>query len=193
MDLKVRVKSGSVDLYITLTPKLLAKSLQGALINPFIKAYNKREKDQPVTWEALTSIMLTDAVDGDVALADGSISIADASNDGTSASSLLGTQPGATIELFFKASDPVDVSEKPPPRRERMPMDEEMSEVEKLKARRRAANAAPRAAALVISCVTPPRRRHRRHRRQRRRPPLQRRRRRRPLALSARLSKRRPS
>lgn len=39
---KVQVKLGATELKLTLTPKFLAKSLQDAVLNPFLGAYNKR-------------------------------------------------------------------------------------------------------------------------------------------------------
>ena len=41
-DRAIRVTAGTVSLKLTLTPKLLKRSLTDAVINPFIKAYNKK-------------------------------------------------------------------------------------------------------------------------------------------------------
>ena len=68
-ELKIRVKSASVEVFITLNAKFLAQPLDKALINPFIKVYNKKS-DVPVALESLISIHVTGAAcpDGPVTI-----------------------------------------------------------------------------------------------------------------------------
>ena len=127
-ELKIRVKSASVEVFITLNAKFLAQPLDKALINPFIKVYNKKT-DVPVTLESLISIHVTGA-----ACPDGPMTIDTAKDPTVAASTILGSKEGVHIEFTFAE--------------QMMPVfTEGMSEVEKLKARRRAENAAKRAAA----------------------------------------------
>ena len=127
-ELKIRVKSASVEVFITLNAKFLAQPLDKALINPFIKVYNKKS-DVPVALESLISIHVTGA-----ACPDGPMTIDTAKDPTVAASTILGSKEGVHIEFTFAE--------------QMMPVfTEGMSEVEKLKARRRAENAAKRAAA----------------------------------------------
>ena len=50
-----RVRCGEVELKLTLTPKLLVKTLRDALVEPFLKVHNKRAPVE-VTWEQLACI-----------------------------------------------------------------------------------------------------------------------------------------
>ena len=128
-ELKIRVKSASVEVFITLNAKFLAQTLEKALINPFIKVYNKKT-DVPVTLESLISIHVTGA-----ACPDGPVTIDTAKDPTVAASTILGSKEGVHIEFTFAEQQMMPV------------FTEGMSEVEKLKARRRAENAAKRAAA----------------------------------------------
>lgn len=129
-DVKVRVISQAVDLYITLTPKFLAMPLSKALLNPFIKAYNKKNKDLPVTLGSLLSMSLVGG-----AYPDGNLAVDVLKDESVTSGTILGRREGVTLTLVFHEQT--------------MPMatHDGMSEVEKLKARRRAENAAKRAAA----------------------------------------------
>jgi hypothetical protein len=128
-ELKIRVKSASVEVFITLNAKFLAQPLEKALINPFIKVYNKKT-DVPVSLESLISIHVTGA-----ACPDGPVTIDTAKDPTVAASTILGSKEGVHIEFTFAEQQMMPV------------FTEGMSEVEKLKARRRAENAAKRAAA----------------------------------------------
>lgn len=136
-DLKIKVSAGSVSLFLTLSPGLQQKCLDKCVINPFIKAYNKKTGD-PESLETITECTLSGSA------ADGPVSRETASDEAVQAGSLLGTGENVCLTLSFPpraAKDPED------PPLESMPMfTEGMSEVEKLKARRRAENAAKRAA-----------------------------------------------
>ena len=126
--LKVRVESGTVTLNITLTPKFLSMPLTKALLGPFIKAYNKKEKDCPVSLESLTAVSIAGGA------WTGPVPLASVRDEETPSSTILGSQEGVAVTLTFAE--------------QAMPMfTEGMSEVEKLKAKRRAENAAKRAAA----------------------------------------------
>jgi hypothetical protein len=128
-ELKIRVKSASVEVFITLNAKFLAQPLEKALINPFIKVYNKKT-DVPVSLESLISIHVTGA-----ACPDGPVTIDTAKDPTVAASTILGSKEGVHIEFTFAEQQMMPV------------FTEGMSEVDKLKARRRAENAAKRAAA----------------------------------------------
>ena len=54
----------TIELKITLAPKFLHKSLRDALLNPFLKAYNKKRPEAPVRWEDVKCIK----VDGQTVL-----------------------------------------------------------------------------------------------------------------------------
>ena len=130
-NLKVRVTSGAVDLYITLTPKLLAKPLEKAIITPFIGAYNKKTPEAKVSFDSLTAANVTGGA------VDGPVTKEACSDEASPASSFFGTT-GDSVVLnltFYEQSMPM--------------FTDGMSEVEKLKARRRAENAAKRAAAAA--------------------------------------------
>ena len=126
---KVRVKSASVSLDITLTDKFLAMPLSKALVNPFIKAYNKKAATA-VSSESLASVHISGG-----ACPDGMIPIATLTDEKSPSSMIIGAAAdGVNIELTFQEQT--------------MPIfTEGMTEVEKLKAKRRAENAAKRAAA----------------------------------------------
>ncbi len=127
-ELKIQVKAADVALYLTLSETLLRKSLDAAVLKPFVKAYNKRA-DANETLDTILSLTLTGAK------ADGPVARATASDDTVTAASILGDGESVVLTVEF------------PPRIEQTPGWETMSEVEKLKARRRAENAAKRAAA----------------------------------------------
>eukprot|EP00325_Prymnesiales_sp_UTEX-LB-985_P007980 CAMPEP_0174702154 /NCGR_PEP_ID=MMETSP1094-20130205/6534_1 /TAXON_ID=156173 /ORGANISM="Chrysochromulina brevifilum, Strain UTEX LB 985" /LENGTH=292 /DNA_ID=CAMNT_0015899893 /DNA_START=129 /DNA_END=1007 /DNA_ORIENTATION=+ len=50
-----RVRCGEIELKLTLTAKLLAKSLRAALVEPFLKVHNKRAAT-PVEWDQIVCI-----------------------------------------------------------------------------------------------------------------------------------------
>lgn len=130
-ELKVNVRSGPVNLFLTLSPTLLEKCLDRAVLVPFIKAYNKRQSAEESV-DTLLSVTLSGSPK------DGEVSRATASDETITTASLLGSGEAVMLVLNFPFREvPV----------EQTPGWETMSEVEKLKVRRRAEMAAKRAAA----------------------------------------------
>ena len=87
--LKINVSSGDYSVFLTLTSALLQKSLEKAVVTPFIKAYNKKRRAEESS-DTISSIKIRGGA------RDGTIDHATARNEAVSAGSLLGA--GSTVE-----------------------------------------------------------------------------------------------
>ena len=90
--LKINVSSGDYSVFLTLTSALLQKSLEKAVVTPFIKAYNKKRRAEESS-DTISSIKIRGGA------RDGTIDHATARNEAVSAGSLLGA--GSTVEVHL--------------------------------------------------------------------------------------------
>ena len=93
-ELKVRVTAGRVNLFLTLSSTLLEKCLDKAVLSPFIKAYNKKERARE-SIETLVSIQLSGGRKDSITRMDAST---------LPAASVLGSGSNVALLLHFQDS-----------------------------------------------------------------------------------------